>query len=186
MKLAMLPVCNTLARSALLQEITRRIEEAQLDELLAGGFDGEIIDRLRALPNGRALCLSDFAAGLFVVGIDVCRLRLLLDTLEERDRSAMLLEYYVEHGATLAMIRALLRPNKDMLASYIGKLCGSRPRGRPTLPPPSVRDRIHAIWAEIQKSNPDLAQREHLVELHRAFPAHTMATLYSVLNEFKR
>jgi hypothetical protein len=186
MKLAMLPVCDTATRSALLQEISKQIEAAQIDELLTSGLDGETLDRLRALPSGSALYLADVAAGLFFVGIDISRLRLLLDTLEERDRSAALLEYYVEHGATLAMIRALLRPNKVVLASYIEKLCGALPRGRPALPQACIRDRIHSAWAAIQKANPTLAERERLVELHRAFPAYTLAALFSVLNEFKR
>jgi len=186
MNLAMLPVCDNTTRSALFHEIAKRIEEAEIDELLTSGLDGEMIDRLRALPNGSALCLADLASGLFFVGIDLCRLRLLLDTLEERDRSAMLLEYYVEHGATLEMIRTLLRPKKAVLASYIEKICGARPRGRPMLPPASIRDRIHLAWAEIQQSHSGLAHRDHLVELHRQFPSYTLATLYSVLNEFKR
>src|SRR5688572_30202757 len=109
MKLAMLPVYDVAARSALLHEISRRIEKTQIDELLTSGLDGPTIARIRALPHGTALCLANLAADLFFVGIDTGRLHLLLDAMEERNRTAALLEYYVEHGATLAMIRALLR-----------------------------------------------------------------------------
>ncbi|MES2353102.1 MAG: STY4526/YPO1902 family pathogenicity island replication protein [Pseudomonadota bacterium] len=186
MKLAMFPVNDVSARSVLLQEISRRIEKTQINELQTSGLDVPTIDRLRALPYGTAICLADLAADLFFVGIDTGRLHLLLDAMEERNRAAALLEYYVEHGATLTMIRALLRPRKDVLAAYIEKLCGALPRGRPSLPEVTIRDRIHAVWAEIQKSKFDLPERERLVELHRAFSVYSMATLYSVLNEFKR
>lgn len=186
MTLAMFPVYDLTARSALLQEISRRIEKTQLDELKMSGLDAPTIHRLRALPHSTAVCLADLAKDLFFVSIDTGRLRLLLDMMEERNRATALLEYYVEHGATLAMIRALLRPGKEALSSHLAKLCGALPRGRPTLPETAVRDRIHRAWANIQKSQPTLPEREMLVELHRTFSMYTLATLYSVLNEFKR
>ncbi len=186
MSVATLPVRSIATRSALLQEIVQRIEEAALDELLDCGLDGETIDRLRAMPNGNAQHLIDASVGLFFVAINADRMRLLLNTLDDQQRAAALLEYYVEHGATLAMIRALLRPEKKVLASYLERLHGTRQRGRPTLPDTLTRDRIHAAWARATRATPFRPERERLLEMHRSFPAYTLATLYSVLNEFKR
>jgi hypothetical protein len=183
---APLSVTNVATRAAILQEIARRIEAADLEELLTAGIDGETIDRFRALRNGDAQHLAGACAGLFAVVVDAARFRWLLDVAEERYRASELLEYFVQHGATLAMIRVLLRPARGMVESYFANLKPLRARGRPSLPDGRCRDRIHVAWADLRKEFPALPERERLVELHRQFPSFTLATLYSVLNEFNR
>ena len=181
---ATLPVRTLATRVAILSEITQLIEAAEFEELLACGVEGETLDRVRALTTGEAQQLLEAANGLFTVRIDGIRFRWLLDTVENQARDAALLEYYVRHGASLAMIRALLKPDKTVLAEYVAKISGPRPRGRPSLPDATTRDRVHAWWANGRgTARPD---RERLVELHRDFPGYTLATLFSVLNEFKR
>lgn len=186
MTVATLPARTLAARAAILSEITQLIEAAEIEELLACGIDGETLDRVRVLKGGEAQQLLDAANGLFAVSIDGPRFRWLLDTVEYQARAAALLEYYVTHGASLAMIRALLKPDRTVLAEYIAKISGPRPRGRPRLPDTATRDRIHAGWAAGRAAAPKCPERERLVNLHREFPSYTLATLFSVLNEFKR
>ncbi len=182
----LLPVRSEAARGALIQEMLARIEHGDLDPLLACGLDGHLIDRLRALRGGALHQVIGASRDVFAVALDPRHLRLILDALDGLQRADALLEYYVSHGASLAMIRALLRPGKGQLEAFLERLAGTRLRGRPALPATAVRDRIHAAWTALRAAHPKQAERETYVELHRAFPDQTLATLYAVLQEFRR
>ena len=57
------------------------------------------------------------------------------------------------------------------------------PRGRPPLPDPDTRDRIHARWHALRDT--DLHPAERYLALVKDYPGFTLASLHAVVHEFE-
>ncbi len=108
-------------------------------------------------------------------------LRSIRDQLEREDR----LDYFIEHGATTALLRRLFRLPVAAIKARRAQLLGPHKQRRPRLPRPAERDAVHRVWWEIRaerrKQPPTV---EDYVRLHRAFPRYTFASLEATINEF--
>jgi hypothetical protein len=77
----------------------------------------------------------------------------------------------------------LFGPQAVAFASLHRMRLGERSfRGRPSLPDPDTRDRIHTRWHELQDRFAHPAER--YLALAENFPGLTLASLHAVVNEF--
>ena len=151
------------------------LSEEQADELRALTSD-ELV-RLAEMPDPRVAIAID--AGSFEHGLRQ------VDYLGKRSRQ---LEYFIRHGATSGMLSKLFRiSSADVTLKrrlFTGTASSLR---RPSMPPHALRERIQACWHEIRKGKDREPERaEDYMQLHRAFPEQTFATLHAVVHEFDK
>ncbi|MCQ0031498.1 DUF2857 domain-containing protein [Burkholderia glumae] len=147
-----------------------------------GSGDDGAVQRIRNAPHDAWRRLDQRAIQNVAVHVDVAGIASALDHARNDSKLDELLAYFVANGTSAALLQRVFnlprRKSYDLLSRAPAAFAAPK---RPRLPGPSERDAIHAVWRRL--TGP-LA--ECYVELHRAFPAWSLATLEQVLNEFAR
>jgi hypothetical protein len=103
-----------------------------------------------------------------------------LRTLDRLTREGRLLERCVAQQAPRALLAELFGPQAVALAIPAPDAPGrAAPRGRPSLPDPDTRDRIHARWHALQATG--LHPAERYLALAEDYPGLTLASLHAVV-----
>ena len=178
----MIPIRSEQLRYALLSHLIHLLDTGELQTLLEAGLSPDILDTLRAASA------RDLAS---IAGMPQLDVRIHFDpaTLEAAYRRhcaitemRQLMEYHVMHGAQPPLLVHLFKMTLAEIQQQRALLCPDPPpRGRPALPDPSVREAVHNAWSTVRCTCPPQRQ---FVELHRAFPDHSIATLWHVVHEF--
>lgn len=158
-------------------------------DLIAGreggmaGLDEQLFQRLRSLPAADLARLSAIKHLKVAIVVDGGSLDYALRTLERLTREGRLLERCVDQQAPRALLAELFGPQAVAFASLHRMRLGERSfRGRPSLPDPETRDRIHARWHELADRFAHPAER--YLALAENFQGLTLASLHAVVNEF--
>lgn len=170
---------------AFLAWIYRSLEEGRMQDLLRAGISTDTLDSLRRLsaPNLEALCKGGLGFSIYV---DDANLQLAIRRANERQRNAERIEYYVRHGAPVALVVQLFRLSNTQINCIRESLlppdeCRG---GRQSLPEDRERDKIHAAWA-LLGADTTVDPRDHWIILHQKFTSqYSIATLHAVVNEF--
>jgi hypothetical protein len=163
-----------------------RLEQGDLIAAREGGLAGldeQLFQRLRSLPASELARLSAIKHLKVAIVVDGNSLEYALRTLERLTRERRLLERCVDQQAPRALLVELFGPQAVAIASLHRMRLGERSfRGRPSLPDPEIRDRIHARWHELENRFAHPAER--YLALAEGYPDLTLASLHAVVNEF--
>lgn len=180
----MVPVDDAEVRWTILRYFASLIDAGHIEPLLAGGLTPEALEALR---NRRIRDLTKIATDPsigFQISLDCQRLATAFMRLDAVLRDKELIEYFVRHGAPAQLLTRLFRVSSQELRTMrevLGRDENER-GGRPAMPEPALREAIHATWAA--GGSGSVSERERLYALHRQYPAHSIGTLWSVVNEF--
>lgn len=114
--------------------------------------------------------------------IDTRQLAANLRALRHISEEAALLAYFVQHGASRAMLHRWFHVAHDVITHQRHRLGARVGQGRPALPDQATRDAMHRAWAELDRAEPDLRRR--LVQLHQRYSSYPLVVLYAVIHEF--
>jgi len=163
-----------------------RLEQGDLIAEREGGqagLDEHLFQRLRSLPAADLARLSAIKHLKVAIVVDGGSLEYALHTLERLTLEGRLLERCVDQQAPRALLVELFGAKAVAIGSLHRMRLGERSfRGRPSLPDPDTRDRIHARWHELQDRFAHPAER--YLALAEDFPGLTLASLHAVVNEF--
>jgi hypothetical protein len=125
----------------------------------------------------------------FQISLDCQRLATAFLRLDAVLRDKELIEYFVRHGAPAQLLTRLFRVSSQELRTMREVLSHDENErgGRPSMPEPALREAIHATWAAgalAAGGSGSVSERERLYALHMQYPAHSIGTLWSVVNEF--
>jgi hypothetical protein len=187
----MMPIDDAEVRWAIMKYLADRIDAGEVAPLIAAGLTPELVHALHHRSLRDLTRVAQDASVGFHLQLDSQRLTLAFLRLDAMQRDRELLEHFVRHGAPTPVLTRLFRVSHRELRALRRSL--RRPKcergGRPNLPDPATRERIHAAWAELAEASATEVserqrERECLYALHQRFPNYTIGALWSVLNEF--
>jgi hypothetical protein len=147
------------------------------------GLDEQLFQRLCSLPASELARLSAIKHLKVAIVVDGGSLEYALRTLERLTRERRLLERCVDQQAPRALLVELFGSQAVAIASLHRMRLGERSfRGRPSLPDPDTRDRIHARWHALENRFTHPAER--YLALAEDYPGLSLASLHAVVNEF--
>lgn len=185
----MVPVTDAELKSAILRYLAGLIDAGHLEPLLAGGLTPEALETLR---NRRIRDITKIAGDPsigFHVALDCQTLATAFLRLDAVLRDKELIEYFVRHGAPAQLLTRLFRVSNQELRTMKEVLGHDETErgGRPSMPDPAQREAIHATWAAgaVEScGSRTVSERERIYALHTRYPAYSIGTLWSVVNEF--
>lgn len=174
------PHQRLLALSVLLSQL----EQGMPDDAADIGLSGQLAERLRGLRATEIIRLAAIKHLKIGIRLDPASLEYALSTLDRLNSESRLLERCITHQAPRALLAELFGPQAVTLAIRHRLRQGEpAPRGRPPLPDPDTRDRIHASWHALQHT--DLHPAERYLVLAEDYPGFTLASLHAVVHEFE-
>jgi hypothetical protein len=166
--------------------VLSRFAQGALEGERAAGLRKELVEALRNLAASDLTALARMSDPEIVVTNDpvtLARGLRNLDYVRERTRD---IEFFIRHGATLALLVALFRLNPAEAREHrtrLGVTAGRRPR----MPSAKQREAICARWHALRSGRESAVPTvEDYRSLHADFPGLSLATLDAVINEFIR
>jgi hypothetical protein len=171
-------------RLLVLSVLLARLEQGVPDDAADTGLSGRLVERLRGLRATELIRLAAIKHLRIGIRLDPASLDYALCTLDRLNSENILLERCISHQAPRALLAELFGPQAVTLAMRHRLRQGEpAPRGRPPLPDPDTRDRIHTRWHALQHT--DLHPAERYLVLAEDYPGFTLASLHAVVHEFE-
>jgi hypothetical protein len=171
--------------------IVQKLERGEVDDLLAAGASPETLETLRRLDARLQVQLAHARRPFISIGINLEVVEQALGELTHADQYRDLVAYFVQHGATNAMLRELFGMTRQDIEHTRQILLSANSRGgRTPLPSHDERAAILRAWDETQRSlqlGADLPivvrdRRTRFKRLHAAMgQRYNLATLYAVV-----
>jgi Protein of unknown function (DUF2857) len=159
----------------LLGFLVRRIQMGDVQSLIAQGMPVALIERLRGLTAQQLTDLAGSKRALFRVEVEAEAFSHGLSGVSHAQSVADLQSYWLEHGATLDMMRDYFRISRESAREARRWLCGEKPF-RMSLPDEDECLAIQKMWLEFSAVE-DV--RERFRDLHRSFDgAYTLRALH--------
>ena len=182
----MVPITDAVIKVSLLTHLIECMDRGELAALLGNGACPKAMDKLRRLDTSSLIRLANMNHPEIHVTVDAKGIEFGLNELAREDRDRDDLVYFIEHGASLAMLNKLFTSmGSDVIATYRHMLTENRKFGRAALPDESIRDAIHQKWHDISLAEVPTTQRAKLRMLHGLFESFSMDALYTTINEFQ-
>jgi hypothetical protein len=182
----MVPITDAVIKVSLLTHLIECMDRGQLDALLGNGACPKAMDKLRHLDTSSLIRLANMNHPEILLTVDAKGIEFGLNELAREDRDRDDLVYFIEHGASLAMLNKLFTSvGSEVISGYRQRLTENRKFGRAVLPDESIRDAIHQAWHGISHAEVPATQRGKLRVLHGLFESFSMDTLYTTINEFQ-
>jgi hypothetical protein len=177
------PHQRLLALSVLLSRLEAG-EPGELAEAAETGLSGRLVARLLDLRATEVIRLASIKHLRIGIRLDPSSLDHALRILDRLNAEFRLLERCIAHQAPRALLAEAFGPHAVALAiRHRTRHGGEAPRGRPPLPDPDTRDRIHARWHALQEAN--LHPAERYLALVEDYTGFTLASRHAVVHEFK-
>jgi len=173
----MVLIVDAKIRLLLLNHLASRGLSNSPKTLRSAGLEVEQIERLRALPAQELARLADMRSLTMGLTVDPAGLRHGLRAISVMRDSEWLESYFLLHGASWQLMRALFRLRRKWVLSRREELGAWFPPGRVKLPEESVREDIRIAWKRIQES--DLRLRYY--RLHQEFKPILIRVLEEVI-----
>jgi hypothetical protein len=166
-------------RLLLLQHLATRYSPENACEFRAAGVNVDLLHRLRQLTASDMSLLAAARQPLVWVELDEPGLQSALRALEGIIQAKALETYFIRHGASPRMMRALFSLSYEV--TYLRRRAHGvpAPRSRLRLPPLEIRGRIWRTWRALGDVPPRLAYHR----LHLTYPQFSIALLEAVLRE---
>ena len=183
----MIPLDDPHQRLLALSVLLARLEQGEpgaLSEAADTGLSNPLMERLRGLRATELIRLAAIKHLRIGIRLDPSSLDYALRTLDRLNSESRLLESCIAHQAPRALLAELFGPQAVTLAIRHRLRQGEpAPRGRPPLPDPDTRDRIHTRWHALQEVT--LHPAERYLALAEDYPGLTLASLHAVVHEFE-
>ncbi len=167
-----------------LSVLLARLEQGEPAEAAETELSGRLLERLRGLRATELIRLAAIRHLRIGIQLDPTSLDYALSTLDRLNSEFGLMERCIVHQASRALLAELFGPQAVTLAIRHRLRHGEpAPRGRPPLPDPDTRDRIHARWHALQDAS--LHPAERYLALVEDYPGFTLASLHAVVHEFE-
>ena len=167
-----------------LSVLLARLEQGEPADTDEAGLGVRLVERLRGLRATELVRLAAIKHLRIGIRLDPASLDYALRTLDRLNSESSLLERCIAHQAPRALLAELFGPQAVTLAIRHRLRQGEpAPRGRPPLPAPDTRDRIHARWHALQEVA--LHPAERYLALAEDYPGFTLASLHAVVHEFE-
>ena len=177
------PHQRLLALSVLLSRLEAG-EPGELAEAAETGLSGRLVSRLLDLRATEVIRLARIKHLRIGIRLDPTSLEYALRILDRLNAEFRLLERCIAHQAPRALLAEAFGPQAVNLAiRHRLRHGGEAPHGRPRLPDPDTRDRIHARWHALQATA--LHPAERYLVLAQDYPGFNLASLHAVVHEFK-
>ncbi len=173
----MLPIVDAEVRLVLLNHLASRRLANSPSALRSAGLEPEQIERLRALPAQELARLADMRSLTMGFTINPAGLRHGLRAIAVMRDREWLESYFLLHGASWQLMRALFRLRRKRVFSRRQELGAWFPPGRVKLPEGPVREDIRIVWKRIQEN--DLRLRYY--RLHQEFKPILIRVLEEVI-----
>jgi hypothetical protein len=178
----MLAIQDGLLRLMVLTHLISRLHQDGADEFLKAGIDPDQIERLRTLDASDINRLAALPDPMVELALDGGSMSSCLRRLAAIKDAQFVEAYFIRHGASPKMMKAFFTMPFETTRARREALGQKGIYGRPVLPTPEVRDRIHRFWAAHAQLDP----RSRYYQLHREFSAYRFDTLHSVIIEYER
>lgn len=179
----MLRITDPALKRMVLNQIVASMDAGGIDDLLKAGFSAEFLDSMRHRPARDLIKVSEVPAIEFRVSLHEQGITEYLQRLDLMRRDAEMCEYFVRHGAAVQTVSMLFHISADDVRNLRAQLLPPELVGRRNrMPPPDVRDQIHARWAELERI--EESRRERLYLLHQSFPDCRIDALCRTVDEF--
>ncbi|GKS96788.1 STY4526/YPO1902 family pathogenicity island replication protein [Acidovorax sp. SUPP2825] len=180
----MLAITNPMLKRMLLEHLVEHMDQGGFDALLTAGFTPEFLDSLRHRPARDLINIAqtelDIRVALPQRAIAAC-----LQRLDWQRRDAHLREYFIRHGASRQMVCQFFKLTADEFRDLRELLVPDGvPSGRPSMPSERLRDEIHRVWHEMERSGEHPTLRERIYALHQRFPDLRIQALHATVTEF--
>ena len=169
-------------RLIVLTHVVARLQQIATDDLLQAGIEPDQVDRIRTLDASDIERLAALPLPRIELALDRLSVNSGLRQLAILKDVHFLEQYFIRHGASPKMMKALFTMRFSTTRALRQELGLKSRYGRPVLPKIDIRDRIHESWAAHTKLN----IRQRYYQLHKAFPQHRFDTLHAVITEFDR
>jgi len=169
-------------RLIVLAHVVARLQQSATDDLLQVGIEPDQIDCIRTLSPSDIERLAALPLPTIELALDRVSVNTGLRQLAILKDVHLLEQYFIRHGASPKMMKALFTMRFSTTRALRQELGLTSRYGRPVLPKIDIRDRIHQYWAAHSKLN----SRQRYYQLHKAFPEHRFDTLHAVITEFDR
>lgn len=160
---------------AIFQHLLVMAEDGEQDTLQACGFDARQIARLKFLPVCELGKLAGFP--IFSIACDGTAIDRALQLAEVRQADAELQAEFLRRGATSPLMQKLFRADRNQVTQMRAALGIALPKGRPTLPPDDVQDRVWLAW----RASQDMEPRRRWLALADQFPELELGALFTVV-----
>jgi hypothetical protein len=177
----MLELQDPQVRLLVLNHIVSRLTDAEPHDLQATGIDSRqwaCLQRLNALDLSRLASARCFSIG---VSLNVGDLQTGLRTVDLINETRTLEAYFIRHGASVGLMRALFKVSRPVTLKRRIELGARQRSGRLALPDRRTRARIYRCWHGLS----DPSQRARFFQLHQAFPNLSIAVLETVLRQYE-
>jgi hypothetical protein len=170
-------------RKLVAMELVQKASQSTLRDLTTMGVTPELVDRLAKVP---ADALPQLARTLDIrVTINAKALEMMIVTTDTEREQRIQLDYFIQHGATNAMLTRLF-PNfsQDLIRGVrdaVRERNGLQRNGRvKTEVPLALSRRIYEAW---EKQPQEMPVQKRLIALHEQFKEMSMATLFALVME---
>jgi Protein of unknown function (DUF2857) len=179
-------------KAACLLALVDQTDKGQLEHLLSIGHHPKTLDELRQLSSTDLSRMSKVSALKIYMDVDPQALSKAISSQRITNQYDHDMAYFVEHGATLSMLRKYFSGDDQQISHFRDMLQGAERSqlGRTKMPSDTkLRDSIHAAAAKLFKAGGSTGAqpltRTHLIDLHKQFSDMRLDVLLAVLNEFQ-
>jgi hypothetical protein len=169
-------------RLMLLQHAAARFSSENPHALRGAGANASLLTRLQQLTAPEMSTLAAMHQSLVRVELDESALQSALRALDGVIQAQALETYFIRHGASRHMMRALFSVSYS--ATYRRRRAHGvpAPRSRFSLPPVHTCERIWRTWHTLA----DAPLRHAFYQLHQAHPQFSIALLEAVVAELRQ
>jgi Protein of unknown function (DUF2857) len=166
-----------------LMHIVEMIDKGQYSTLIANGVPADSIDCLRQLQGPALMKLAKLSKKSIRLTVDPSSFEIAIKAATKMAFDESMFEYFVTNGASIPMLRALFKVERERIDHAQATLARTRPVGRPAMPPADVRAIITEKWNKIgTQSSP----RAKYYAIHKMFSEIPLSVLYAVVNEHEK
>jgi hypothetical protein len=115
--------------------------------------------------------------------LDADALNFLSEQIDQQWWQEMMLQYFVRHQASLAMIQAMFPNTTRVSIERLRAELGAPPASKAARVADQELVQIYRAWENLADS---IDERQRYLEIHEQFPHHSLTTLFAVLNVQRR
>jgi hypothetical protein len=172
-------ITSTEVNKVLFMHLAGELNRGRLvDELMRQGVSPDTCDRLRQLSVADLDSIIKLGKGAISFTVDGAALNHAVRTNLSIERDQSIIQYFLEHGATIKMMDHLFKLTREEVEQYRDAWGFKVRQGKPPQITSKQQDSILANWRSITATT----ERDRYHQLHRQFPNTSLASLFTLIN----